>query len=131
METWPIAVSRLGKEVCPLVVHDSRELLIYEGPGPAPGASMMIGKACALAAVYVHDGAPRELARSRRDLKAQLIDADPDAARTDYRLQGMRPSWFAVGDDAIAFWAVDPERARSRRARSAEIHRSKLEPGSD
>ena len=40
--------------------------LLHHGPGPASGASMMIARACALAAVYVHEGGPRDLARSRR-----------------------------------------------------------------
>jgi len=40
--------------------------LLFNGPTLPSGASMMISKACALAVVYVRQGAPRHLARARR-----------------------------------------------------------------
>ena len=40
--------------------------LLLHGPSEPSGSSMMIAKACALAAIYVREGAPRALARSRR-----------------------------------------------------------------
>ncbi|SDO62510.1 hypothetical protein SAMN05660199_02319 [Klenkia soli] len=40
--------------------------LLFHGPGPSSGGSMLVAKAVSLAAVYVHEGAPRELARTRR-----------------------------------------------------------------
>ena len=40
--------------------------LLHHGAGPRAGGSMMIAKACALAAIYVREGAPRDLALSRR-----------------------------------------------------------------
>ena len=40
--------------------------LLHHGAGPRAGSSMMIAKACALAAIYVREGAPRDLALSRR-----------------------------------------------------------------
>jgi hypothetical protein len=40
--------------------------LLHHGAGPRAGGSMMIAKACALAAIYVREGAPRDLALFRR-----------------------------------------------------------------
>ena len=40
--------------------------LLFHGPRPPSGGSMLIAKAVSLAAVYVREGAPRELARKRR-----------------------------------------------------------------
>jgi hypothetical protein len=40
--------------------------LLYHGRSSPSGGSMMIAKACALAAVYVREGSPRDLRRSRR-----------------------------------------------------------------
>ena len=44
--------------------------LLYYGPATASGSSMLPGKACALAAVYVQEGRPRKLARNRRSARA-------------------------------------------------------------
>jgi hypothetical protein len=38
---------------------------LLDGAGPRGGGSMMIAKACALAAIYGREGAPRDLALSR------------------------------------------------------------------
>ena len=87
---------------------------------------MLFAKANALAAVYVHDGEPRDLARSRRDLKLSAGPVDVNAPRTDHRIQALYPEWFAVGDDAIEFWSTDPQRSRSRKDRFVELHRARM-----
>jgi hypothetical protein len=78
--------------------------LLYHGPGRSAGASMMIAKACALAAVYVREGAPRDLARSSRG-KQSGAGAPPSAGRRpNYELQKSVPRDYGVGDDARRFW---------------------------
>lgn len=96
-------------------VCDVADFLSLFGPTSGSGASMMLSKCIALAAVYVHDGAPRDLVRSRRDLKAVIPPVDEDGPGTVWAIQQLRPQFFAVGDDAIDHWAEDPDRARTRR----------------
>jgi hypothetical protein len=77
--------------------------LLYNGPARSSGASMLIAKACALAAVYVHEGRPRDLARLRR---APLTGPPPDSSwrRPDPQLhQSVAPD-YGVGEDARACW---------------------------
>lgn len=100
-------------------VCDVADFLSLLGPTTGSGASMMLSKCVALAAVYVHDGAPRDLVRARRDLKAVIPQLDEDSPGTDWAIQQLRPHYFAVGDDAIDHWAEDPDRARARRDSSA------------
>ncbi|MBB3326347.1 hypothetical protein FHX39_001291 [Friedmanniella antarctica] len=77
--------------------------LLYNGPARASGASMLIAKACALAAVYVHEGRPRDLARSRR---APVTGPPPDSSwrRPDPRLHEAVALDYGVGADARAYW---------------------------
>jgi len=90
-------------------------LLLY-GPTEVSGSSMMIAKACALAAVYVKEGAPRVLARSRR-LPAERIPElvatdDAKRRRPSYVLQMAAPKHYAVGDDARVAWQAEVPEAR-------------------
>lgn len=81
--------------------------LTLHGPAQRSGASMMLAKACALAAVYVREGEPRDLARKTRK------PVDPDATRPasgsgrwpDHELQSAAPRHYGVGDDAKRYWA--------------------------
>lgn len=104
---------------------DVADFLLTAGPTVASGASMIIAKACALAGVYIHESAPRNLSRARRDLTAVRQSGASDERRTNYMLQQSRPQWFAVGDDAITFWATDPALAKQTRARYAEVHHAR------
>ena len=85
------------------------EWLLFNGPGRPSGGSMLFAKALSLAAVYVREGAPRNLARSRR----RRLDDQPardDGRRPDHVLAGALPFGYGVGDDARAFWLVAAER---------------------
>ncbi|MGW8431098.1 hypothetical protein ACWGJ9_08240 [Curtobacterium citreum] len=103
-------------------VCDVADFLSLHGPVTSTGASMMLSKCVAMAAVYVHDGAPRELARAKRDLKAVVPPIDSSSPGTDLQLARSRPQFFAVGDDAIDAWAEHSEKARARRAAFAAEH---------
>ena len=80
--------------------------LLHYGPTAPSGASMIIAKACALAAVYVREGAPRELRRSRRRKVDGLPPVPTPGRRPDYQLQMRAPRHYGVGDDARAFWST-------------------------
>ena len=79
--------------------------LLLNGPTRPSGSSMMIAKACALAAVYVREGAPRELRRSRRSKVEGLPPVPTPGRRPDYHLQMQAPRHYGVGDDARTFWS--------------------------
>lgn len=96
-------------------VCDVADFLTLSGPATPSGGSMTFAKASALAAVYVCEGKPRNLALSRRDLKVIVPDVVDENRRPLYLIQQTRPERFAVGDDAIDFWAVDPAKARRQR----------------
>ena len=80
--------------------------LLFNGPATPSGASMMIAKACALAAVYVREGIPRNLARSRRGAPSGIAVPSSGGRRPDYALQKAAPRDYGVGDDARAFWGT-------------------------
>lgn len=82
------------------------EWLLYQGPGPSRGGSMMIARACAIAAVYVREGAPRELARSRRKRVAGALPVPSPGRRPNAGLQAACPSGYGVGEDLRAFWGA-------------------------
>lgn len=67
---------------------------------------MMIAKACAIAAVYVREGAARDLARSRRKRTADATPTFPER-RPDDALQMKRAPEYGVGDDLRAFWGAE------------------------
>jgi hypothetical protein len=82
--------------------------LIYRGPATPYGASMLLGKACALAAVYVREGSPRDLVRDRSRPPAPRSAADVAKLRN-----GRRPSLadqlrkgrdYGVGQDVKDYW---------------------------
>ena len=77
--------------------------LLYYGPSMPSGASMLISKAVALAGVYVHESAPRDLLRKRRDLKGAQSSPHLRTARAGERFVGT-PGYDAVGMDARAYW---------------------------
>jgi hypothetical protein len=79
------------------------EWLLFHGPSTRSG-SMLLAKALSLAAVYVREGAPRELARSRRRALDRSQAARPDGRRPDDVLGGRVPFAYGVGDDARTFW---------------------------
>ena len=85
------------------------EWLLFHAPGKPSGGSMLFAKALSRAAVYVREGAPRELARSRRR-RLDGNDGGPDGRRPDDVVAGSVPYAYGVGDDARAFWLVAVER---------------------
>lgn len=79
--------------------------LLHFGPGRASGESMMIAKACALAAVYVREGRPRDLARIRR--RPALARRSGDGGRRpDHVLHAAVPPEYGVGGDAREYWRI-------------------------
>ena len=80
------------------------EWLLYHGPSRPSGDSMLIAKALSLAAVYVREGAPRELARSRRRSLEGWRGERPDGRRPDHVLAANVAADYGVGDDARAHW---------------------------
>jgi hypothetical protein len=84
--------------------------LLNHGPAAPSGASMMIAKACALAAVYVHEGAPRDLARSRRGKGLGALAPANGGRRPDYALQRAAPRDHGVGEDARQVWGSSSSR---------------------
>ena len=85
--------------------------LTLQGPTQEKsGNSMMIAKACALAAVYVREGAPRDLARKNRR-PAPPLSAGERAALIRGRWpsrQGVEAAsrHYGVGEDAKAYWSA-------------------------
>ena len=79
--------------------------LTLHGPAAPSGASMMILKATALAAVYVREGSPRDLKRSRRGKASGRISSPSGGRRPNYRLQVAAPREYGLGDVARRFWA--------------------------
>src|SRR6476469_9836320 len=80
--------------------------LLFNGPGTSKG-SMMLAKACALAAVYVREGAPRELARKSR--KPELPRSEPGDPSAAARRPPLAPTSglgkdYGVGDDLRRFF---------------------------
>jgi hypothetical protein len=78
--------------------------LLQYGPTTASGRSMLFSKACALAAVYVREGRPRDLAQNRRR-KVEGLAAQVGRGRfPNHQLQVASGLHYGVGDDARAFW---------------------------
>ena len=87
------------------------EWLIFNGAGTASGGSMMFARALALAAVYVHKGAPRALARSRRRAGVRPEAGPGDVIgglgrRPDHVLAASVPPDYGVGLDLRTFWSA-------------------------
>lgn len=80
--------------------------LLFYGPSSPSGGSMMIAKACALAAVYVHEGRPRDLRRSRRGPASDTPVLLHGGRRPRYGLQRAAPRNYGVGPDAVEFWSA-------------------------
>jgi hypothetical protein len=90
------------------------EWLIYHGPSTASG-SMLIAKALSLAAVYVREGAPRELARIRRRRAESWQQPEIEGGwylgrLPDHVLAESVPFGYGVGDDARGYWETDSQR---------------------
>ncbi|WP_326568839.1 hypothetical protein VSH64_45030 [Amycolatopsis rhabdoformis] len=88
-------------------------ILLY-GPTTPSGASMMVARAIASAAVFVHDGRPRDLARKRR---RKLPELTPEERRRvafdrapDHRAQRAKGEFYGVTDELKEFWAADTGR---------------------
>ncbi|HEY2063500.1 MAG TPA: hypothetical protein VGH57_34345 [Amycolatopsis sp.] len=84
-------------------------ILLY-GPKTPSGASMMIARGIAVAAVFVREGAPRELARSRRK---KLSDFPPGWSeemekREDPSLPELREKgkFYGVTGELKNFWGT-------------------------
>jgi hypothetical protein len=96
------------------------------GPTTAAGNSMSLSKASAIGAVYVHEGAPRKLARGRRDLMRPLPKTPKWRRRsTNTGLQRFFDEFYGVGDDFVDFWAETPAQAHERIARERASRRSR------
>lgn len=79
---------------------------------------MLIAKACAIAAMYIYEGAPRRLNRNRRDLKRALPDRSRwQERRTNDLVMKTLPTYEGVNDDFVKFWAEDPANALNSRDR--------------
>ena len=78
--------------------------LLYNGPRLPSGASMLIAKACAIAAVYVREGRPRKLALSRRGPATGVQLPPTGGRRPDHRLHESVPADCGVGQDFRQFW---------------------------
>ena len=99
-------------------VCNAADFLQSEGPTTPGGNSMTFAKAAVIAAVYVHEGAPRKLTRQRRDSSVRADDyAGIEVRWTDYHLMKALQPWAGVGDDFIDYWAVSPSVAREHMAR--------------
>jgi hypothetical protein len=91
------------------------EWLLYHGPHTASG-SMLIAKALSLASVYVREGAPRELARTRRRRAESWEQPEIEGGwylgrLPDHILAASFPFAYGVGDDARAYWETDSQRS--------------------
>lgn len=84
--------------------------LLLRGPALPSGSSMMIVKACALAAVYVCEGEPRDLRRRRRKPASSGTVPDQHSSdadrRPDLMAQLSAGHGYGVGQDARDFWGV-------------------------
>lgn len=94
------------------------DFVLFFGPTAASGGSMLIAKACAIAAMYIYEGAPRRLNRNRRDLKRALPDRSqwPERRTNDLVMKTL-PTYEGVNDDFVKFWAEDPANALNSRDR--------------
>ncbi|MFI5615260.1 hypothetical protein [Amycolatopsis sp. NPDC051903] len=85
--------------------------LLLNGPTSPSGASMVIAKGIAAAAVCVHDGAPREPVRKRRWKVPEPSPeerADPAFARSpDLKEQWAKGQYYGVTDAVKAFWGSE------------------------
>jgi hypothetical protein len=83
------------------------EWLMYHGPTNASGG-VLFAKLEALAAIYVHEGAPRDTARKRRDMRAGLPEASEATLerRPNYELASNVSEEYGVGQDRRTFWGV-------------------------
>lgn len=90
--------------------------LLLRGPELPSGASMRVGKACALAAVYVCEDRPRELKRRHRlPLPAPPAALPGHGRAPDPMAQLNAPRDYGIGQDARDFWTPPPGRSVRRR----------------
>ncbi|MEC3979040.1 hypothetical protein [Amycolatopsis sp. H20-H5] len=82
-------------------------LTLY-GPTTSSGTSMTLGKASALASVFIREGIPRELAKKRRKPLPALhpqeqhqISAD---GRPDLNLQMKKGAFYGITEKAKQYW---------------------------
>jgi hypothetical protein len=101
-------------------VRNAADFLVSFGPTGADGSSMLIEKALALAAVYISEGAPRELIRDRRDLSrtSERYSTLTRPSVMDVIMEAGDP-YEGVGDDLVELWATSPADARARIAAAA------------
>lgn len=81
--------------------------LLSYGPTSPSGNSMMLTKAAALAAVAVHDGHPRELARKLRKPKSSLPDVEARVLQQgypDHEQQLGLGDFYGMTDEIEAYW---------------------------
>ncbi|PPF31265.1 hypothetical protein C5C18_06605 [Rathayibacter tritici] len=78
--------------------------LLYHGPHTASGRSMSYAQAGAIAAVSIHERAPRKLKRHRRDFTHALPDRSPwPKRRTNDIVMAALPTYDGVNSDVIDF----------------------------
>ncbi|WP_326566041.1 hypothetical protein VSH64_29750 [Amycolatopsis rhabdoformis] len=84
--------------------------LELRGPSTPTGAGMMLAKALALAAVYVREGKPRDLVRSRRRLTGDESVVAPEhrERRPSVKASLTLPRDYGIGDDARDYWEEQP-----------------------
>ncbi|BBH17729.1 hypothetical protein Back2_20160 [Nocardioides baekrokdamisoli] len=83
--------------------------LIYNGPTAKDGSSMFLATALSLAAIYIHEAAPRDLKRARRVRIEEVPSGTPQRFPSSHGYTAVAQN-YPVRDDARAYWA----RAQSR-----------------
>lgn len=78
--------------------------LIYNGPTARDGSSMNFAPALSLAAIYVHEGAPRDLKRSRR-LRIETLPVSTPRRFPGAQGYSAVARNYPVRDDARAYWS--------------------------
>ncbi|MET7989650.1 hypothetical protein ABZU76_01960 [Amycolatopsis sp. NPDC005232] len=84
------------------------DFLIYCGPPTPSGGGMMAAKAVAIAAVFIHEGAPRHLARKNRKKLDPARYAGPDPTMdsfADLEAQRRAGQYCGVTEQFEAFWS--------------------------
>jgi hypothetical protein len=80
--------------------------LLY-GPTTRSDSSMNLARACALAAVFIREGRPRQLARAVRKSMPQLTPAQTEASRSgspNYQQQQELDQYYGVTAEFQEFW---------------------------
>ncbi|ADG97576.1 hypothetical protein Srot_1103 [Segniliparus rotundus DSM 44985] len=97
------------------------------------GSGVMLATACALAAVYVRERAPRELSRKRRKpstvAEGPLLQNGRRPSRAADERAGRHYPFYGVGEDAIEFWRPQEEHKRWRQRRKEVLRHAQERNG--